>query len=377
MNAARRRTGLSDFGGENFHEPLRRLADAIKREARPNFIGKMAFRQDSLYLLMNRLLIQRDRVKYPEIAGQSIVKPVFIVGLPRTGTTLLHSLLGLDPGYRAPMTWEVMTPSPPTGDGEAKRIRVAERNLAWLNRLAPDFKAIHLTGAELPQECIAIMSHTFMSDQFDIMFNVQSYRTWLEAQDMRPAYEYHRRFLQHLQYRHPDRRWVLKAPAHMLSLGALFATYPDAQVIQTHREPLDVLASTASLSTVLRSTFSDHVDPEVIGREMSQFWGDTLDTFMRLRENHPPAQFFDLDYTELVKDPIGSIRRLYLHFGNDLSTETETRMREFLAVHPKDKHGPHRYTLAQFGLDAAKESPRFQRYRERFNLAAPQSLAAV
>lgn len=377
MDHARRHARLEDFGDDGFREPLRRLAEAIKCEARLNLIGKLAFRQDSLHILINRLEIERDRAKYPEISAQKIEKPIFIIGLPRTGTTILHSLLGQDPGYRVPLTWEVMSPSPPTADGEARRIRQAAGSLAWLNRLAPDFKAIHLVGAELPQECIAIMSHVFMSDQFDIMFNVPGYRSWLEQQDMKPAYAYHRRFLQHLQYRHPARRWVLKAPAHMLSLGALFAAYPDAQIVQTHREPLEVLASTASLSTLLRATFSDFVDPEIIGRETCQFWGDTLDIFMRLRENHPRGQFFDLDYSRIVEDPIGAVRSLYEHFGNELTPAAEQRMREFLAGNPKDKHGPHRYTLAQFGIDASKESGRFDRYRERFNLTVPQAIVAT
>jgi hypothetical protein len=376
MDAARRRTGLADFGDDSFREPLGRLLHSLKCEARLNLMGKLAARQEILQLLINRLQLRRDRGAWPGIPAQTISRPLFIIGLPRSGTTLLHGLLAQDPQNRSPLTWEVMYPSPPDATNVKQRIAGAEKNLAWLDRLAPGFKAIHLAGAELPQECVAIMSHAFMSDEFDTLFNVPSYRSWLESADMRPAYACHREFLQHLQFRLPARRWVLKAPAHMLSLGALFDTYPDALIVQTHREPLDVIPSTASLMVVLRSVFSDHVDPAIIGGEVSRFWAEMLGTYMSLRDNHPAGQFFDLNYDEIVQDPLGAVRRLYLHFGDELTPEAEQRMRDFLARNPKDKHGPHRYTMAQFGLDPAEESPRFDLYRAHFHLAAPRAVAA-
>lgn len=371
LDAACRQAGLDDFGGDAFREPLHRLLDSITREARPNLMGRLAARQEILQLLVNRLYLQRDRKAHPEIAAQKITSPLFIVGLPRTGTTLLHSLLAQDPQNRVPLTWEVMYPSPPDQTDVKQRIARAKSNLAWLDRLAPDFKSIHLTGAEIPQECVAIMSHVFMSDEFDTLFNVPSYREWFEGGDIRPAYACHRQFLQHLQFRRPANRWVLKAPAHMLSLGALFETYPDARIVQTHREPLEVIASTASLTVVLRSVFSDHVYPALIGREMSEFWAKMLETFMDLRKNHPPQQFLDLDYAEIVRAPLDAVRRLYDHFGSTFTPEAEQRMRDFLAKNPKDKHGAHRYTMSQFALSPAAESPRFARYRERFNIPQP------
>jgi hypothetical protein len=376
LNAARRHTGLDDFGDDGFREPLRRLIDSLNREARLNLAGKLAARHEILQLLINRLHLQRDRRAHPEIAAQAIVKPLFIIGLPRTGTTLLHSLLALDPANRSPLTWEVMYPSPANTQDSRRRIDRAARNLAWLDRIAPDFKAIHLLGAQLPQECVAILSHTFLSDEFNIMFNVPAYAAWMECRDMLPAYAYHRQFLQHLQYSRPAQRWVLKAPFHMLWLNELFCTYPDARVVQTHREPLDVMASTTSLTVVLRSTFSDFVDKESIARELSILWAETLESFMRTRENLPGEQFFDLHFEEILRDPIDAVRRLYHHFGNDLSKETETRMREFLALNPKDKHGRHLYTLEQFGLDPVEEIPRFRNYRERFQIAGPALQAA-
>lgn len=368
LNAARRRTGLEDFGEGDFREPLRRLIVALNDEARLNFVGRMAARQDVIQILSNRLHLAHDRRKYPEITAQEIVRPLFIIGMPRTGTTLLHGLLAQDPANRVPVTWEAMHPSPPTAEGEEARIRRAKSDMAWLGRLVPDFKAIHPVDAMLPQECITILSHSFLSDQFDVMFNVPGYRAWQERQDMRPAYECHRRFLQQLNFRRSARRWVLKAPAHMLAMESLLAVYPDAQIVQTHREPLEVMASTASLTTMLRSAFSDFVDPALIGREMSEFWSETLNRFMAVRDGLPPGRFFDVDFAELLEDPIAAVRRLYAWSGDELSSVAEKRMRDFLLLNTREKHGRHHYTLAQFGLDTAAESPRFDRYRERFHL---------
>ena len=249
----------------------------------------MAVRHDVLQLLKNRLRITHARRNFREIADRQIERPLFITGLPRTGTTLLHNLLAQDPANRAPLTWEAMFPS--AADGSAtERIRKARADIQWLHRLAPGFRAIHAVDAELPQECVALMSHAFLSDQFDIMYRIPGYVGWLEAQDLRPAYEWHRRILQHLQD-DSTRHWVLKAPAHLQSLDALLECYPDARVVQTHREPTKVLASVASLTTLLRSVFSDHIDRAEIGRELAAYWAAVLERFHQERQRHPPERF--------------------------------------------------------------------------------------
>jgi hypothetical protein len=366
---ARRRAKLVNFGDEGFREPLGRLLDSCASEGRLNSIGKLALTEDLLQLLINRLQVWRDRQHWPGIGKQAIIAPIFILGLPRTGTTLLHGLLAQDyDAFSAPVTWEVMFPSPPPSLGQKGRIQRANRRLSCFLLLAPEFQKVHPVSADLPQECIAIMSHTFMSDQFAAMYNVPAYGSWLKQQDMRPVYQFHREFLQHLQYGRPARRFVLKAPVHMLSIEPLFATYPDALVVQTHREPLEVLPSAASLTTLLRSVFSDFVDPAAIGNDMTKYWQDALDKFLATRKGLRHSAFFDLEYSDLVRDPIECVRSLYRWLERDLSYDVELRMRAFLSAHPNGKHGSHSYTLAAFDMDPDRLSEHFSSYRTRINV---------
>jgi hypothetical protein len=235
--------------------------------------------------------------------------------------------------------------------------------------LNPAIKRMHPVGARLPEECLIITSHSFYSYQFQTMYDVPSYETWLEAQDLRTCYAWHRRVLQQLQWRSPG-RWVLKAPAHLFGIEAILATYPDAGIVFTHRDPLPVAASLASLTTVLRSTFSDDVDPAAVGPEMTTRWADGLYRALRARDAATASanQFYDVRYGDLLRDPIGTVRAIYTHYGRQLSAAGEQAMRQYLAQNPKDKHGRHEYSLEEFGLDPAQEEARYKPYRERFGV---------
>lgn len=369
IETAMRRCGLSDFGRGDFIEALSRLLESCQRESRLNVIGRIALRADLLRTLCSRLFLERDRQLYPAIARQEIREPLFIVGLPRSGTTLLHTLLAADPEHRVPLTWEVMTPSPPTSENEEQRIRRATQSCNCFNWLAPTFRHVHPLGAELPQECVSLMTPTFLSDQFDAMYYVPSYRGWFFRQDLLPAYKYHRRFLQHLQFRRRARRWVLKAPTHMFSLPTLLSVYPDALFVQAHRAPLEAMASVSSLITILRRVFSDAVDPFVVCREAIQYWSETLNKFLPERDRLEPRRICDLAYGEIRGDPIAAVRRIYDYFGWPLTRETEQRMRVVLANQPRDQHGFHRYNLSQFGVRAAESEKAFAPYSERFGLS--------
>jgi hypothetical protein len=369
IETAKRRCGLDDFGADDFFEGLSRLIDSCQRESQLNLIGRIVLRADLMRTLCSRLFMQRDRKAYPSIARQEIREPLFIVGLPRSGTTLLHTLLAADPDHRIPLTWEVMTPSPPTGDNEKRRIQRAIGSCNCFNWLAPTFRHAHPVGAELPQECVSLMAPTFMSDQFDAMYYVPSYRAWFFRQDLRPAYEYHRRFLQHLQVRRNARRWVLKAPTHMFALPTLLAVYPDALFVQTHRAPLDAMASVSSLITILRRVFSDAVDPVTVCREAIDYWSKTLDRFLQGRRRLAEDRICDVNFVEICRDPLVVVRRIYAHFGWSLSQKVEQRMRRVLANQPEDRYKLHRYDLSQFGVQEAESAARFAAYCDHFGLA--------
>src|SRR5437667_6737964 len=369
IETSKRRCGLDNFGGGDFFEGLSRLLDSCHRESRLNLIGKIALRTDLMRTLCSRLFMHRDRQLYPGIARQEIREPLFIVGLPRSGTTLLHTLLAADPEHRAPLTWEVMTPSPPNRENEKRRIQRATQSCNCLNWLAPTFRHVHAVGAELPQECVGLMTPTFLSDQFDTMYYVPSYRAWFLRQDLLPAYEYHRRFLQHLQFRRSARRWVLKAPAHMFALPTLLSVYPDALFVQTHRAPLEAMASVSSLITILRRVFSDAVDPLIVCQEAIDYWSETLDRFLQERDRLAANRICDLHYIEIRRDPLVAVRRIYAHFGWSLSQKVEQRMRRALASQPEDRYKLHRYDLSQFGVQEAESAARFAAYCDRFGLA--------
>jgi hypothetical protein len=317
--------------------------------------------------------MERDRQLYAEIACQEIREPLFIVGLPRSGTTILQMLLAADPEHRSPLMWEVMTPSPPTSADEKRRIQRATQSSNLFNWLAPSFRYVHAVGAELPQECVRLMTPSFMSDQFDTMYYVPSYRTWFFQQDLRPAYEYHRRFLQHLQFRRRADRWILKAPTHMFAMPALLSVYPDALFVQTHRTPVDAIASVSSLVTILRSAFSDTVDPFTVYREAIQYWSETMEKFLDERDQLASNRICDLEYNQIRRDPIAAVRQIYEHFGWSLSQDTAQRMHALVASQARGQSGNHRYHLSQFGSSAEEVLSAFAPYCQRFGLSSAAS----
>jgi Sulfotransferase family len=368
LDTAMQETGLRDFGEDSYREPLRVLLRAYDTEAELTIVGRLAVRYDTLRLLTNRLRLMRDRQRHPAIAEQAIRQPWSIVGLPRSGSTLLHNLPAQDPDNRVPLCWEVMFPSPPparTSPARDPRMAAVQQLLDRFDRLAPHFKRIHPMRADWPIECVAIMSHTFVSHQFLSMHTVPSYQKWLAAQDWRPIYAFHRQFLQHLQWRCPAVRWVLKAPSHLFALEALLAIYPDARIIQTHRDPLPVVASQASMDAVLRKAFSHRIDLRGLGPEALREWADGVERAMKVHYGDP-SRFCDVYYTDLVREPMATVRQIYAAAGLRLTDEVEARMRGYMAAYPKDRHGVHRYSPAQFGLTPEAVATAFQDYLSQF-----------
>ncbi len=369
---AMRDTGLQNFGDDRFREPLARLLGSFEREAALTLLGRIIARADVVRLLANRLRMVDAWARHPEIEAAPIRRPLFIVGLPRTGTSILHELMAQDPSNRVPMTWEVMHPWPPpertTYDTDA-RIAQVEKHFAGIDRVMPGFKKMHPMGPRLPQECVALTAHDFATMIFSTTHRVPSYQAWLDRADLRWVYASHRRQLQYLQWHCPAERWVLKSPGHLWALDALLAVYPDADIVQTHRDPLTVIASLASLVAVLRGMASDVIDPVAIGAEWSARLADGLERAMAVRARLPDSiRVFDMHFAEFIRDEIGMVRRIYAHFGRTLDADAEACMRRFLAANPKDKYGAHRYKLAAAGLDPATERRRYAAYQERFGI---------
>jgi hypothetical protein len=373
LTKACKRMRLDDFGDTSFLEAFRVLLRAYEAEADFNFMGRLCVHNDTVRTLENRLRLVADRQDHPAIAAEVIRRPLFITGLPRSGTTFLHALLAQDPAHRAPQVWEVMHPSPPpeaASYSHDPRISATARELKWIDLLMPDFKKVHLIDAQLPQECIAITSHAFRSYTFESMYHVPSYRAWHDRQDKRIEYEFHRHFLQHLQWRAPGHRWVLKAPSHLLALDGLLQVYPDANIILTHRDPLKVLPSCASFTDVLRRAFSDCVDKVSLAREVRQRWEEGARLAVKYRQlpGGLQKQFFDVRYAELVRDPLAMVRRIYEHFGLELTPAAQRAMQQFLLANPKNKDGVHHYSLEEFRLNPEEERCRFQFYLDFFGL---------
>jgi len=387
LAAARKETGLDDFGPDSFRPGLRELLASLERDAALTAIGRAVARGQILSLLSNRLRLIDHRNRHSELADEEIRRPLFVLGLPRTGTTILYGLLAQDPAHRSPLSWEVSFPCPPPEPATYAtdaRIAQTDQQLGQLDRLAPGFKAIHSMAAELPQECAAIFAYEFLSIQFEATFDVPSYQAWLDEQDMRPAYRFHRSFLQHLQSRHPGERWVLKTPGHLPAIDALLDVYPDAMIVQTHRDPLEVMASVSSLECILRGAVSDDIDPHAVGRQQVALWSQILrrGTAARDRAKGESDRFFDVHFADLLADPIDCVKRIYAHFSLPLTPEAEERMRRFLADNARDKHGVHHYTLETFGIDPAEAGRHFEEYCERFQvkrgaLAAPREEAQL
>lgn len=373
---AREATGLDDLGEDTWQEGLERLADALAGEAALNEIGMQIAAGEITLYLANRLGVTDYRRRHPEIADVDVAPPIVIVGQGRTGTTILHDLLAQDPETRVPLTWEVDRPCPPPESATYEtdpRIDEVDAITSGVELLIPNFLSMHPMGARLPQECVRITSSDFRSVMFPTQYRVPSYGRWiLHEADMAPAYRWHRQFLQHLQSRHPAKRWVLKSPAHIWCLQALLDEYPNALLVQTHRDPLRIVSSLSSLISTLRSLSSDEVSIPDAAAEFADYIIDGLDRSVTAREDGTvtPDRVVDLQFDEFMADPFATIHTIYERLGLQLNADSEGRMRDFLARNPSDLHGTHTYSFADTGLDAGALRERARRYQDYFDVSS-------
>ncbi len=371
IETAARKAKSEQFGDLGFVERLRHIVEAIEHEADLHWIGRVAVRQSLVMTLESRFGIYGHRAAHAEIAEAPIDKPVFIVGFPRSGTTILFNLMAQDPANRAPQGWEVQYPNPPPEAGtyqSDRRIRKAERYFKQMEQMAPELPAIHEVGAQLPQECLPIMAQSLLTPLAWWAYNIPSYQRWVDQQSAAPSYVYHRHFLEHLQSRYMKERWVLKSPIHLKTLGALLEEYPDARLIFTHRDPAKTIPSVASLFWTVGRIVTDRLDPHRVGREHLEWWANALGHMMEVRAQHADKsdQFVDIQFEEVVGDPVASLRRAYHELDLPWSDDVEQRMRSFMAENPRGKHGAHRYAPGDFGLTPGEIRERFRDYCETY-----------
>jgi hypothetical protein len=371
LDAARQATGLDDFGTGAWRTHFRTLLQCYDAESKLTEAGLGMVQGEITGALCARLACESAWKRDPSVLRHEIRRPLFILGLPRSGTTALHWLLAQDPANQVLEFWiaGAPRPRPPRATWEAEpAFQTSVEILKWMYDTDPGLKAIHLMEADGPEECRHLFVQSFLDHTFDSNATIPSYTKYFEAQDMHDAYARHRDVLKLVGSTSPERRWVLKYPAHMRELDVLLETYPDACFIQTHRDPVKVLPSVCSLVTGWRSLYEGSADAKAIGAWQIEFYADMMDTMMEARAKADPAQFFDIPFRDMITDPVAAIARAYDHFGFPLSPEAEPRMRAWHGTNPQHKHGGHKYTLAQFGLVEGAIRERFARYTERFDV---------
>lgn len=379
MDGAREEAGLADFGdgsddaGVSWRNHFEVFMEALERECPLHLVGRILTRTDLLRALQNRLELVELWRSRPDIAEQPIREPLVVIGAARSGTSILHELLALDPAHATPTTWKVHRPViAATGDAEA--VAAARRSVdavvSFWHDVQPEYETMHHNGGDLPTECIFLTLPAFLSDNWAGTHTVPSYSRHLALADHRPAYEWHRRTLQTLSGREPGQRWVLKAPSHLATLRELFAVYPDARVIQLHRDPAATLPSMLSLMGTLRWMRTDAVDmasmvePTMAGVAHLQRRAIADRASGRL----PDDRFFDLPYPDLLADPVGAIGAAYDRFEWTMPASMPGAVRAYLASRPRSSRGRHQYSPEAFGLTAEHIRTAFGHYLERFDI---------
>ena len=375
LEAAATATGLSDFGDDGWREPFAILLDSIEHEANLNLVGRILTRSEILRVLENRLRIVDTLKQNPEITDAPVEKPVVITGTGRSGTSILHELMAQDPRNRSPLAWEVMysVPAPETATYETDpRRERADRELTLWHEVAPEYKTMHENGGTLPFECIFLMAHEFVSPHFSGVLDVPRYSSWLVTNDLAPAFRFHKRQLQLLQWRCPGSPWLLKAPSHLTMLPTLLSVYPDARVVLTHRDPVKTVGSIVSLVATLRHMRSDHVDVAALVRQYSEGIALGLESVIAQRKSGaiPDDQVVDLRFHELMADPNAALDAVYRQLGIDLPPEIARLMRRYVDAKPRGKHGRHRYSLEDYGIDRAWMHERYATYMDEYGVEA-------
>ncbi|HEX4429567.1 MAG TPA: sulfotransferase [Frankiaceae bacterium] len=370
MDAASEQTGLDDFGADWFREPLDVVCRAIPKEAGLSPTGRVTAGMSLVGMLTNRLRLEDLIRRHPEIEQVPISRPIIIAGLPRTGTTHLHNLLSADPGLRSLPYWESLEPVPaiiPPPDPDP-RIERAAMATGFTDVAMPHFKAMHEMTPEHVHEEVQLQTLTFATMLLETQWHVPSYRDWWKATDQTPSYEYLRRALQALQWLRGGERWVLKSPQHLEQFPRLMSVFPDATVVCTHRDPVEVTASFVTMVSYSARLSIEHPDPTAIGRYWSDRIQDMLSACVRDREVLAPERSMDLRFNDFMADDWAAVEQIYAIAGQPLPEVNRAAIQAYLDGHGRGRHGRIRYDLASFGVDVAEREAGLAGYRERFGV---------
>lgn len=369
--AAKRKTGLNDFGDDWFLEPLNVLVRSINEEARLSPTGTAIQRSRIVSSLSTRLRAEHLIRKHPEILEKDPGRIILIAGLQRTATTTLHRLIAADPDIRELSAWEALNPVPLRGEKQGdprRRIRLAKLAEKTIGFLAPDFAAIHPIRYDAPEEDVFLLDLSFMSQSPEAMMHVPRYAAWLERQDHTRAYRYLLTMLKLLHWQRPGRDWVLKTPNHMEHLDVALRVLPNTSVVQTHRDPRKAVASFCSMVAHGRGILSDHVDAGEIARHWVRKMRRMLERSMAVRDSGRADAFVDVSYYDLVSNPIDEVRAIYRHAGIEFTGRAESAAIALAARDVKDRHGRHVYSLSSFGLNAERIDRQFAFYTRTFRI---------
>ena len=372
LDKARAATGLESFGDDGFREGLEILVDSADREARLNDGGRAAFDGQAIMLLGRRLEIEDWYARHPEIDEQEIVAPLMVLGLPRTGSTALHCLLGEDPAVRVMRNWECMSPCPPPEAATYEtdpRIAVMEGYMKQRDELTPRMKQMLPSTAISPTEDQITMGFNFVSQIFQASFHIPTYAEWLHHKaDLEPTFQYVKRVLKLLQWRCPPRRWRLKNPTYSMFIDALDKVFPDARYCMTHRDVANVIPSVADLYFEMHKPHTDTVDKQWLGAINVEFCDLGMRRMIDFRDRGNESRFFDIHFAPFQKDPFPTLEKLYDFLGEEFTPEARAKMKAWRENTPRDKHGRHEYNPADFGLTTAGLREQFRYYTERFDV---------
>jgi hypothetical protein len=367
--SATRLTTLTDFGGHDYREGLGVLLESYARDEELTEMGRRVKRSELRGALVARLVSQAGFAQHT-VDDSVITRPIFVTGIPRTGTTALHRLLAADPRHQGLEQWlcEMPQPRPPRETWPDNPVfRQIQAGFDKFYAAKPNFAGVHYIAADTVEECWQLLRQSAMSVSYESLAHVPSYSRWLSEQSWTPAYRRHRRNLALIGANEPSKRWVLKNPSHLFALDALLAVYPDALIVQTHREIRTTLASSCSLSALATEGYSTKFVGATIGRDQLQMLGRAAELFMAARERHDPSHFYDVAYADLVTDPVGTVESVYRHFGLPWTDEVRAAVAaEYAASRSGSRVPSHRYALADFGLSEAEVDERFAAYTARY-----------